>query len=231
MSRLVGSSGCTTWSLTTSGLERAKATTSTATGRCRAAEPPEIDEGSRDRPPPGGGRGASAGSPTGSSSSPGWPCTPAKGRSPERHRVREQGSADAAFFVAWLRTSSPSTRPGSDPDLAAEGLDLDEAERFWRTLLAIPASQFRKPYREVADPSIRRSKHPMGCPSVETRRPRFRRSWACARLLTSRLPFRGSSAGRARTVKPVVAGSSPTPGALLTAPPLRVAPSTRPGKP
>lgn len=46
------------------------------------------------------------------------------------------------------------------------GLDLDAANRFWSDLTGIPLSQFRKPYRAVPDPSIRRSKHPLGCPSV-----------------------------------------------------------------
>ena len=46
------------------------------------------------------------------------------------------------------------------------GLDLDAANRFWSDLTEIPLTQFRKPYRAVPDPSIRRSKHPLGCPSV-----------------------------------------------------------------
>jgi hypothetical protein len=47
-----------------------------------------------------------------------------------------------------------------------QGLDLREAEVFWSTLTGIPRSQFGKPYRAVPDPSIRRSKHPMGCPRI-----------------------------------------------------------------
>ena len=47
-----------------------------------------------------------------------------------------------------------------------QGLDLEQATAFWSQLLAIPSTQFNKPYRAVADPSIRRSKHPMGCPRV-----------------------------------------------------------------
>lgn len=45
------------------------------------------------------------------------------------------------------------------------GLDLDGAVEFWSVLTAIPPGQFVKPYRAVPDPSIRRSKHPMGCPA------------------------------------------------------------------
>lgn len=47
-----------------------------------------------------------------------------------------------------------------------QGLDLDAAVRFWSALTGIPVSQFGSPYRAVPGPSIRRSKHPMGCPSV-----------------------------------------------------------------
>ena len=47
-----------------------------------------------------------------------------------------------------------------------EGLDLTAATSFWSSLTGVPQSQFIQPYRAVPDPSIRRSKHPMGCPSV-----------------------------------------------------------------
>jgi hypothetical protein len=47
-----------------------------------------------------------------------------------------------------------------------EGLDLDEAVRFWSKLTSIPPEQFGKPYRAVPDASIRRSKHPLGCAYV-----------------------------------------------------------------
>jgi transcriptional regulator with XRE-family HTH domain len=53
-----------------------------------------------------------------------------------------------------------------------QGLDLEAANEFWSNLTAIPISQFSKPYRAVPDPSIRRSKHPMGCPCV---------AYACSR--------------------------------------------------
>jgi predicted nucleic acid-binding protein len=46
------------------------------------------------------------------------------------------------------------------------GLDLDAACAFWSSTTGIPRSQFGKPYRAVPDPSIRRTKHPMGCPRV-----------------------------------------------------------------
>jgi len=47
-----------------------------------------------------------------------------------------------------------------------EGLDLDAAVEFWSSLTAIPSTQFRRPYRAVADPSIRVTKHPHGCAAV-----------------------------------------------------------------
>jgi len=53
-----------------------------------------------------------------------------------------------------------------------EGLDIDAANRFWSDLTHIPLSQFHAPYRAVADRSIRRVKHPLGCASV---------SYSCSR--------------------------------------------------
>lgn len=47
-----------------------------------------------------------------------------------------------------------------------DGLDLAAANEFWSTTTGIPVTQFNLPYRAVADPSIRRTKHPMGCPTV-----------------------------------------------------------------
>ena len=53
-----------------------------------------------------------------------------------------------------------------------EELDLDAAVEFWTMLTGIPRSQFGKPYRAKADPTIRRTKHVMGCPAV---------AYSCAR--------------------------------------------------
>jgi hypothetical protein len=47
-----------------------------------------------------------------------------------------------------------------------DGLDIDAASAYWSEVLRIPTSQFGKPYRAVADPSIRRAKHLMGCATV-----------------------------------------------------------------
>lgn len=47
-----------------------------------------------------------------------------------------------------------------------QGLDLDAAEAFWSGVTDVPRTQFTKAYRAVPDPSIRKSKHPMGCARV-----------------------------------------------------------------
>lgn len=47
-----------------------------------------------------------------------------------------------------------------------QGLDLDAANTFWSELTGIPLTQFGAPYRAIPDPSIRKAKHPLGCPSV-----------------------------------------------------------------
>lgn len=80
-----------------------------------------------------------------------------------------------------------------------EGLDLDAANRFWSELTGIPIEQFNRPYRAIPDPSIRRSKHPHGCPTVIYTSASIHRSvmGLVAALLDSSTPFRGSSAGRA----------------------------------
>jgi hypothetical protein len=47
-----------------------------------------------------------------------------------------------------------------------QGLDLDGASSFWSALTGIPLTQFGTAYGAVPDPSIRCSKHPLGCPAV-----------------------------------------------------------------
>ena len=55
-----------------------------------------------------------------------------------------------------------------------QGLDLDGANRYWSDLTGISTTQFIKPYRAGPDPSIRRTKHLMGCVTV---------SYSCARTI------------------------------------------------
>jgi hypothetical protein len=73
-----------------------------------------------------------------------------------------------AFFCAWLRHFFPVDESRLRLRLYLhEGLDLAAANTFWSELTGIPPTQFGKPYRAKPDPSIRRAKHPMGCPSVQ----------------------------------------------------------------
>jgi hypothetical protein len=72
-----------------------------------------------------------------------------------------------AMFCTWLRTCFEIDESRLRVRLYLhEGLDLDAAQSFWSDRTGIPPSQFTAPHRAVPDPSIRRSKHPMGCPSV-----------------------------------------------------------------
>lgn len=44
-----------------------------------------------------------------------------------------------------------------------QGLDIDAATAFWSERLGIPPEQFTKPYRAVADSTLRSRKHVNGC--------------------------------------------------------------------
>ena len=69
-----------------------------------------------------------------------------------------------AFFCAWLRRFFVIDESRLRVTVYLhEGLDLDAAERHWSELTGIPRRQFRAPYRAVADPTIRRTKHEFGC--------------------------------------------------------------------
>ena len=71
------------------------------------------------------------------------------------------------FFCVWFRRFFEVDEARVRMRLYLhEGLDLDAATRFWSDLCRVPPDQFHKPYRAVADPSIRRSKHPLGCASI-----------------------------------------------------------------
>jgi transcriptional regulator with XRE-family HTH domain len=47
-----------------------------------------------------------------------------------------------------------------------EDLDLGAAVSFWCALTDIPPTQVAKPYRAVADATIRRNRHVYGCPGI-----------------------------------------------------------------
>ena len=85
------------------------------------------------------------------------------------------------FFVTWLRRCFTVAEGRLRVRLYLhEGLDLEGAVQYWSELTGIPPSQFIKPYRAVADSSIRSNKHPPGLsrgrstPAVT----RTGRSWA-----------------------------------------------------
>lgn len=70
-------------------------------------------------------------------------------------------------FVTWMRRFFDVDEAKFRVRLYLHaGLDLGAANAFWSQLTAIPESQFYEPYRAVADPTIRRTKHVMGCPGV-----------------------------------------------------------------
>jgi hypothetical protein len=78
-----------------------------------------------------------------------------------------------SFFMRWLRRFFDVDESRLRLRLYLhEGLDLEGANEFWSALTGIPVHQFHQPYRAVPDPSIRKSKHPLGCPSV---------TYACSR--------------------------------------------------
>ena len=105
------------------------------------------------------------------------------------------------FFVEWMRRCF-----GIEPAemrlrlYLHEGLDLAAANEFWSTLTGIPVERFRAPYRAVPDPSIRRSKHPMGCPAVCITSTRLHRR--VMGLVDALLSLPGSEPGLARSSSP-----------------------------
>ena len=76
-------------------------------------------------------------------------------------------AAMATFFCRWRRTFfAPDESRLRVSVYLHEGLDLAAAEAFWSAVTGVPSSQFRKPYRATADPSIRKVKHEFGCCNV-----------------------------------------------------------------
>jgi hypothetical protein len=72
------------------------------------------------------------------------------------------------FFCAWLRRFFDVDESRLRVRVYLhQGLDLDAAQRYWSEVTAVPLDQFRKPYRAVADPTIRRNKHEFGCVYVD----------------------------------------------------------------
>ncbi|HVF19281.1 MAG TPA: hypothetical protein VNA14_03450 [Mycobacteriales bacterium] len=72
-----------------------------------------------------------------------------------------------AYFLRWLRTFWEVDESRLRASLYLhEDLDLDAAVAYWRELTGIPAEQFTKPYRAVADPTRRTRRHIYGCIAV-----------------------------------------------------------------
>jgi hypothetical protein len=83
-----------------------------------------------------------------------------------RSKVAEQERARELRAEAWALVEIANELGVSKSSVSLWVRDVEEAVYFWADLTEIPPSQFSKPYRAVADPSIRRSKHPMGCLTV-----------------------------------------------------------------
>jgi transcriptional regulator with XRE-family HTH domain len=82
-------------------------------------------------------------------------------------RFANSDPAMIGTFVSWLREFFTIDESRLRLRLYLhQGLDLEAAYTFWAAVTGIPVGQFGKPYRAIADPSIRRAKHPMGCPAV-----------------------------------------------------------------
>jgi hypothetical protein len=72
------------------------------------------------------------------------------------------------FFATWLRYFFAIDESRLRLRLYLhQGLDLHGANMFWSELTGIPITQFGKPYRAIADHSIRHTKHVLGCPRLD----------------------------------------------------------------
>lgn len=73
-----------------------------------------------------------------------------------------------SLFCTWLRRYFTIDESRLRINLYLhQGLDLDLAIAHWVAVTGVPRTQFRKPYRAVPDSSIRTTKHPFGCVTVE----------------------------------------------------------------
>lgn len=72
-----------------------------------------------------------------------------------------------AFFCRWLRRFFVIEEGRLRAKIYLhEGLDIAAATAYWSEVTGIPAKQFGKPYRAVADASRRHAKHVNGCATV-----------------------------------------------------------------
>jgi Putative ATPase subunit of terminase (gpP-like) len=72
-----------------------------------------------------------------------------------------------AITVAWLRRQFEIDESRLRAKVYLhQGLDLEAAQAFWSKVLDIPLDRFSKPYRAIADPTRRTSKHLNGCATL-----------------------------------------------------------------
>jgi hypothetical protein len=121
-----------------------------------------------------------------------------------------------AFFCAWLRRFFAIDQSRLRVRIYLhQGLDISAAEEFWSEVTGVPREQFGKPYRAVANPTIRLSKHQFGCVYV---------TYCCATthraimglvggLLSSSVPSGVAQSAEHAAVNRVVESSSLSPGA------------------
>ncbi len=92
------------------------------------------------------------------------------GEGAKRDRMVGFANTDAhmmRLFCRWLRTYFTVDESRLRVVLYLhEGLDLGAAIAYWAEVTGVPPAQFSKPYRAVADTSIRRTKHEYGCATV-----------------------------------------------------------------
>jgi hypothetical protein len=70
-------------------------------------------------------------------------------------------------FVTWLRRAFDLDETRLRVRLYLhDGIDLQAATAHWSRVLDVPSEQFQKPYRAVADPTRRSSKHENGCATL-----------------------------------------------------------------
>ena len=87
-----------------------------------------------------------------------------EGAKTERSAVRMANTSVVVMrvFMRWLRRNFDIDEHRLRARLYLhEGLDVDQATRFWSTQLGIPTRQFQQPYRPTTT-----TKHPMGCVTV-----------------------------------------------------------------
>jgi predicted transcriptional regulator len=123
------------------------------------------------------------------------------------------------FFCDWLRHFfDVDESPLRARVYLHEGLDIEAAHAFWSRVMGIPVSQFGKPYRPPADPSIRNTKHEHGCAYVRYTSTSIHRAimGIVSALLSSHAPSGVAQSAERWPVKPMVLGSSPSPGAFYS---------------